>query len=486
MGARLISREHPPSRLAARGRFGAAFLVFAFAAALSGAAWANDSRTVAPILASAASFDAPAPLAERDLAGVLAIEPALVIAPDVQSTGPAMKSDGRLLAGRHVDAPALADGAWTVMPGSRRALAVSAPGARFTRLHIDATDFAGRLVLVGRAGVPIDLTDRAHRSSPFWSPVVAGDIAVLILQDGGAPPRVTRVAYGFADPFGGPKEQGCHIDVACHAEIAPYAAGVGLLFFEDGGFSYLCTGSLLADVPASMTPWLLTAHHCIGDQATAESLEVVWHDEAASCGGAAPLIDALPSTLGADYVDGSFLSDFALLRLFDDPPDTASYLGFSLDPPAADEPITVIHHPAGTKKRVTFGAFAGNLFTHWRAIYTDGSTEGGSSGSALFNDDMLIIGQLSGGGAACSRMNATDSFGKLSLSWALGLSAWLDGEPPASTTTTTEPTTTTTIPDSGDDDATDDDDATNDDTGDDAADAASGDDDDDDGDGCGC
>jgi hypothetical protein len=45
------------------------------------------------------------------------------------------------------------------------------------------------------------------------------------------------------------------------------------------------------------------------------------------------------------------------------------------------------------------------------------TTEGGSSGSPLFNQDHRIIGQLWGGGASCSNLSAPDYYGRLSNSW---------------------------------------------------------------------
>jgi hypothetical protein len=45
------------------------------------------------------------------------------------------------------------------------------------------------------------------------------------------------------------------------------------------------------------------------------------------------------------------------------------------------------------------------------------TTEGGSSGSPLFDENKRIIGQLWGGGASCNNLTATDFYGRLSNSW---------------------------------------------------------------------
>lgn len=60
--------------------------------------------------------------------------------------------------------------------------------------------------------------------------------------------------------------------------------------------------------------------------------------------------------------------------------------------------------------------------THWRVTWAQtqtnwGVTEGGSSGSPLFNPDGLIVGQLTGGTASCNHATSPDYYGKFSYSW---------------------------------------------------------------------
>ena len=63
--------------------------------------------------------------------------------------------------------------------------------------------------------------------------------------------------------------------------------------------------------------------------------------------------------------------------------------------------------------------------THWRIdAWEDGTTEGGSSGSPLFNDDKQVIGQLHGGVASCFN-NINDYYGRLALSFDY-IKEWLD------------------------------------------------------------
>ena len=78
--------------------------------------------------------------------------------------------------------------------------------------------------------------------------------------------------------------------------------------------------------------------------------------------------------------------------------------------------------------------------THWRVIWAQtanghGVTEGGSSGSPLFDNTGHIIGNLTGGESSCDTANLDkpDYFGKFSYSWSScgpdstwQLSYWLD------------------------------------------------------------
>ena len=93
-----------------------------------------------------------------------------------------------------------------------------------------------------------------------------------------------------------------------------------------------------------------------------------------------------------------------------------------------------IHHPAGHEKRISFENDAlaisdyepspgGNATTHLKVFDWDlGTTEGGSSGSAIWNASKRIVGTLHGGFAACGNDDA-DYYGRLFTSWSGGGSA---------------------------------------------------------------
>jgi PKD repeat protein len=104
-----------------------------------------------------------------------------------------------------------------------------------------------------------------------------------------------------------------------------------------------------------------------------------------------------------------------------------------------------IHHPAGDIKKIS--TFSGNTVStqwgsatgsHWRVTWTanangHGVTEGGSSGSPLFDNTGNIIGTLTGGGSYCTALSAPDQYGKMAFHWTNNgttaieqLKPWLD------------------------------------------------------------
>jgi PKD repeat protein len=108
-----------------------------------------------------------------------------------------------------------------------------------------------------------------------------------------------------------------------------------------------------------------------------------------------------------------------------------------------------IHHPQGDIKMISTYSdpllstnyFDSNENTdgkYWRVVWSDtenghGVTEGGSSGSAIYNSNGLLVGTLTGGQAACNLQTSPDWYGKFSYHWesngndsSTQLKCWLD------------------------------------------------------------
>ncbi|MDR0438060.1 MAG: S1 family peptidase [Bacteroidales bacterium] len=219
-----------------------------------------------------------------------------------------------------------------------------------------------------------------------------------------------------------------------------------------------CSGSLINTTANDNRPLFLTADHCLGgwgnnyvkyDAITAPNLShwsFYWHYEAPTCVNALPT--TIYSTVGATVVSNNNVSDFALLQLTENPAEatgvTPYYLGWDRSENVGIGGVG-IHHPSGDIKKITpyiiapLSTYYLNNSesvgaTHWRVTWSEGTTEGGSSGSPLINSDRRIIGQLHGGYASCNAQTQPDWYGKISYSWTSNnasdnrrkLDSWLD------------------------------------------------------------
>ncbi len=202
---------------------------------------------------------------------------------------------------------------------------------------------------------------------------------------------------------------------------------------------YWCTGVLVNNTSRDKTPYILTANHC-GKGATPENVaqwQFFFNYEADDCPN--PIVEPEKKmSIGglkkaaSDIVNGNLGSDFYLLTLLQGIPTGARayFSGWSrIDEPASHG--VCIHHPQGDLKKIsTFSTplvssnWENTPGTHWKVIWSatasgHGVTEGGSSGSPLFNPDGLLVGTLTGGQASCdsASLNQPDYFGKFSYHW---------------------------------------------------------------------
>jgi hypothetical protein len=220
----------------------------------------------------------------------------------------------------------------------------------------------------------------------------------------------------------------CIPQIACYPTWLDAASGIALIDFIDSGTEYLCTGCLLTDTdPTSDFDYFLTAHHCIHNQAIASTMEAFWFYQASTCGGDPPDIDFVPETPdGAVLLSTSSRTDFAFLRLRNQAPDGATFLGWSTAAPSRFEPLICIQHPDAGDKRISFGHYTDASVTDfWGIQWTNGVTEEGSSGSPLMLSDGSVIGQLYGGTSECDNPEGEDIFGRFDGTYPL-IKKWID------------------------------------------------------------
>ncbi len=228
--------------------------------------------------------------------------------------------------------------------------------------------------------------------------------------------------------------------------------GVVRIFVVEGTMGGWCSGSLVNNTAQDCRPFILTALHC-GQNATAANMNqwvFNFNYEAPGCNN--PFSQgnlANQSMTGcirrADSGDngGNNGSDYMLVELNNDVPTAYNpyYNGWRRNNVTSSSGVS-IHHPAGDIKKIstynsslssTSWGFATG--SHWQVQWTattngHGVTEGGSSGSPIFDNQGLIIGTLTGGSSFCSQPFAPDLYGKMSYHWQSNpgdnLSVWLD------------------------------------------------------------
>ena len=369
------------------------------------------------------------------------------------------------------------DGIWRLLPdGSRlwrvRVRATGATDLRFGFSRFELPPGATLYVIGADNYYQGPYTTGDSDDGRFNSSIVPGDTATIELRvpagaASSAEIEIATVGAGFRDLFKrtlftGPGTSGpCNINVVCPLG-EPYpneVRAVGYYEFvadADHG-TYICTGTLLADVPHDRKNYFLTAAHCVSSSSEASSMVVYWNYQSTECAGLSPPAggflndDQHGATLRATRAD----SDFALVELAQAPEASWDVYYAGWDATGATPSGTIgIHHPSGDAKKITSGPMpgttdncigTGGTNTHWETgPYLQGTTEDGSSGSGLFviagnggGHDRLLVGTLSGGFAECSSTDPsqpndeTDCYGKFAIGWtgsgaSTRLRDWLD------------------------------------------------------------
>ena len=235
----------------------------------------------------------------------------------------------------------------------------------------------------------------------------------------------------------------CQVNINCPegASIRQSAnAVVKIITYGTSGYR-LCTGTVVNNTRHDRTPYVLSAWHCSEYTKTAEHYQkwmFYFLYEVPLCSGIqqAPENKTLAGcTLvsASQVLSNPISSDFLLVKLINShiPPEyDVYYAGWDATGSNVSNAKSV-HHPKGDVKKVsetenitvdTWSASSGSNPTHLKVVWKQtqsgyGTTEGGSSGSPLFNANGHIIGTLTGGYASCDLLNSPDFYGRLSRSW---------------------------------------------------------------------
>lgn len=220
--------------------------------------------------------------------------------------------------------------------------------------------------------------------------------------------------------------------------------GVARTIIAIGSSAYACSGTLLNNTANDYTPYFLTAHHCFYDKnnfyaGTSGLNQMIFYFnyEHPNCENSN--IEPVSKTMvGAQMlvdtdIQGS--SDGVLIKLNQNIPTDYNtyYNGWDISNNAPQNGVC-IHHPGGDVKKISTytqpatsstwqsSDAVGALNAHWKILFAKtengyGITQGGSSGSPLFNQAKLVVGTLTGGGSSCSSPQNADYYGKLWYHW---------------------------------------------------------------------
>lgn len=359
-----------------------------------------------------------------------------------------------------VDINLTEDGEWITL----------ADGTKICRLTLNSTGALGILLYYSEFYIPegdklfiynkakdqllgayTNKTNPKDRHSEFSTQMVGGDELTFEYVSSSKTDQpsivISGFGYGYNHINSNTKATGygasgsCQVNVNCSEgnNWQVHKRGIARIISKIGFSSYYCSGSLINNTRNDATPYFLSAYHCFfsnSSEADYSSMQFYFDYEMEGCAADEEIVvnsrtKVLVGSqmLVANPISGG--SDGALLKLNNTIPDdmVVCYNGWN----ATNTPATsgvCIHHPSGDVKKIstyTTPITTGTAVTeqgtsksnvHWIVRFAatangHGTTEGGSSGSSLFNENGLIVGSLTAGGSSCSSLYGSDYYSKL-------------------------------------------------------------------------
>ena len=270
--------------------------------------------------------------------------------------------------------------------------------------------------------------------------------------------HIDRIMYNYRST-GNPnvakinESESCEINVNCTPvgdNWQDEKRGVARIYVVESSSAGWCSGTLVNNTALDCKPLFLTALHCGVSTSASNSNQWKFYFKYESIGCTSP---GTAGTLDDNFITGCVRlansndnggdsgSDFLLVQLGSLANQAATvttlktaafnayWNGWDANNTASTGGVG-IHHPAGDIKKIsTFsGATSSSSWggavanTHWQLSWSTNSnghgvTEGGSSGSPLFNSAGRQIGTLTGGSSYCTALTSPDAYGKMSFHW---------------------------------------------------------------------
>ena len=278
----------------------------------------------------------------------------------------------------------------------------------------------------------------------FSTPLIEGELIIIEYYEsqesyGEGIININYVIHDYKDilNFSNSREsRSCGDNVVCNSANS-YEDQINATSWLDMG-GYMCSGAMINNTSFDLTPYYWTAWHCIIDE-NPSTFRFYFDYETSSCNG------SWANTGSYEY--GSIVledsngmdSDYALLLITDN--TISNNIFYSGWDKSSSNPIIScgVHHPNGDPKKINFdddtayssgainwqGQGSSPAGSHWRVLWDEGGTYGGSSGSPVFNNEGLLVGQLSGGSGNCYSGDTEDFYGKFSRAFS-DVSSYLD------------------------------------------------------------
>lgn len=368
------------------------------------------------------------------------VDAAALMAEDEQRIAQGIKGPYRFGFNHSTDLSTGNSGVWTTLPDGDAVwrLAIECPGA--FSINFEFNDYlvpeGGQVFVYNQAGETLGaFTAESNPGQTILGVTqLAGDrITIEYVEPfavrGEGFLRIGQVTHAYRDLFGSLKGFGtsgaCNNNVIC-PEGDGWRDQIRSVAMITVGGQGICTGQLINNCANNGTPYFLTANHCLGGN-NSWVFRFNWNSPTCTPTTNAPTNQTVS---GSQLRANNAASDVALLQLNSTPPANYNvfYTGWDKSG-TAPTASTCIHHPDGDIKKISFDTNPATQVSWggaatWRiANWEDGTTEPGSSGSGLWNQNGLLIGQLYGGQASCSN-NINDYFGRFSTSYPF-LQTWL-------------------------------------------------------------
>lgn len=344
-------------------------------------------------------------------------------------------------------------------------------GERITTLHIEAKDAIALIISYQQFYIPEGgklyiynaektqvLGAYTEKTNPtgdiFSTKFTAGDQVILEYVHSKTSTEkvrinISNIGYGYnnlsIDLTPG-RSGRCMVDINCPEGLDWQTEKKGVIQLNQkvGRYWLICSASLVNNTAEDYTPYILTAYHCSdyrGSKASSDDYkewQFNFNYEKEGCQGVNPPLPEVNTLIGCTKIAESPLnggSDGLLLKLNQDIPKEFNpyFNGWDRSNTPANKGVG-IHHPSGDYKKIstyttpaehaTFsdGQSIGKANAFWNITFrkTENGhavTEGGSSGSPIFDENHLITGTLTGGASSCSSPEGTNLYGKLYYHW---------------------------------------------------------------------